>query len=78
MAEPDAAELAADARAAQEGMARWLSLVPQPDVQRAASLYAAVRAADADRDGKLSPLELESMPEGVRALWKARVAYVGQ
>ena len=78
MAEPDAAELAADARAAQEGMARWLSLVPQPDVQRAASLYAAVRAADADRDGKLSPLELESMPESVRALWKARVAYVGQ
>ncbi|KAL1498889.1 hypothetical protein AB1Y20_013413 [Prymnesium parvum] len=75
---PDGGELAADARAAQQAMGRWLSFVPQADVERATRLYANVAAADADRDGKLSEAELRTLGEGDRAAWKARVAMFGE
>mmetsp|Transcript_6442 Transcript_6442/g.16194 ORF Transcript_6442/g.16194 Transcript_6442/m.16194 type:complete len:95 (-) Transcript_6442:540-824(-) len=75
---PDGGEVAADARAAQQAMGRWLSFVPQADVERATRLYANVAAADADRDGKLSEAELRTLGEGDRAAWKARVAMFGE
>ena len=75
---PNAGEIAADTRAAQQGMVQWLSLVPESDVKRAADLFVNVRRADVDRDGKLSSAELETLDASDRALWKAKVALVGE
>lgn len=67
----------AEARAAQGGIARWLLLVPMADVAEADTLFRAVRAADADGDGRLSESELATMDEDKRKEWRARVALVG-
>ena len=58
-------------------MRDWLALVPEGDVQAADSLFKAVRAADADRNGKLDDRELAELPAKDAATWRARVALVG-
>ena len=75
---PRASEIAANTRAATQGMAQWLGMVPEADVRRAADLYANVRAADSDRNGKLSTAELDTLNPSDKALWKAKVALVGE
>ena len=77
-ATPDAAQLLASARGAQQGMARWLSYVPADDVRRVEALLGAVRRADTDRDGRLSAGELGALSEEQRRVWQARVALVGE
>ena len=57
---------------AQEGMARWLAQVPATDVERVGTLIRAVRAADVDRNGELSPAELSTLPPADQLTWKAR------
>lgn len=76
--QPSPAAVAAEARAAQEGIARWLLLAPVADVAEADALVRAVGAADADRDGRLSPPEIATLPERQRKEWKARVDLVGE
>jgi hypothetical protein len=75
---PSPEAVAAEARAAQEGIARWLLLAPIKDVAEADALVRVVTAADADRDGRLSEAELATLPEPHRKEWKARVDLVGQ
>ena len=76
--EPNAGEIAANTRAATKSMSQWLAMVPEADVRRAAELFANVRAADSDRNGKLSAAELETLNPSDKALWKAKVALVGE
>ena len=75
---PDAAQLLASSRRAQQGMARWLSYVPAEDVRRVDALLGAVRRADTDRDGRLSASELHSLSEEQQRVWTARVSLVGE
>jgi hypothetical protein len=77
-AAPDAAAVAASAATAKSAIGRWLSLVPTEDVSAVDRLLRAVRAADADRDGKLDQAELATLPAPARAVWERRVALVGQ
>lgn len=74
----DAAGLAADARRAQNGIARWLLAVPAADVAAVDSLYKAVRMADSDRNGQLSEAELATLPAEQASVWRAKVALVGE
>lgn len=75
---PFAGAIRRESRNAQQELAEWLQLVPEADVKRAAQLFANVRAADTDLNGKLSQKELESLSQSDRELWKARVALVGE
>ena len=59
-------------------MARWLSYIPPDDVRRVEELLGAVRLADLNRDGRLGADELGGLSEEQRAVWKARVALVGE
>ena len=64
------ATVQAKATAAQRAMQRWLSFVPALDVQRVDALLRAVRAADADRDGKLKGGERSRLGPEEQALWQ--------
>lgn len=75
---PDASALEASAKAAQQSMARWLGLVPPEDIRRVEELLGAVRRADVNRDGRLNGDELGMLSVEQRAVWKARVALVGE
>eukprot|EP00966_Prymnesium_polylepis_P023607 543287-Prymnesium_polylepis.1 len=57
---------------AQDGVARWLALVPAADVERVGGLIRAVRAADVDRNGELSAAELATLTQGDQLTWKKR------
>ena len=74
---PDASALQGSVRAASQGMARWLSLVPPEDVRRVEELLGAVRRADTNRDGRVGADELGALTDEQQAVWKARVALVG-
>eukprot|EP00967_Tisochrysis_lutea_P149580 scaffold287813_cov36-Tisochrysis_lutea.AAC.3 len=75
---PTPEALAAEARAAQKGIADWLALSPSKDVAEADELIRAVRVADVDLDGRLSSSELATLPEQKQREWKARVDLVGE
>lgn len=62
---------------AQENLASWLRQVPPADVERVEALIRAVRAADKDRNGVLSPGELETLPPADQQTWKARQELFG-
>ena len=49
----------------------------EADVERIGQLFRSVRAADTDRNGKLSPTELATLAPDDAAVWKARVDLVG-
>jgi len=57
---------------ARDGVDRWLGQVPAADVERTYALIRAVRAADVDRNGELSPAELTTLPATDQQVWKAR------
>ena len=57
---------------AQDGLAQWLAQVPAADVERVGALIRAVRAADMDRNGELSPAELGTLQPADQLTWKAR------
>ena len=62
---------------AQDGVARWLAQVPKADVEKVDALIRAVRAADTDRNGELSPSELDKLAPADQATWNARQALFG-
>lgn len=62
---------------ARDGVVRWLAQVPPADVARVDALIRAVRAADTDRNGELSPPELATLAPTDQATWKARQALFG-
>lgn len=64
------ASVTAKAAAAQRAMERWMSFVPALDVQRVDALLRAIRAADADRNGKLTGAELSTLGPDEQSLWK--------
>ena len=65
------------AKRAQENAAIWLGQVPAADVERVDALIRAVRAADKDRNGVLSPGELEALSPADQQTWKARQELFG-
>ena len=62
---------------AQDGVARWLAQVPDDDVERVGALIRAVRTADVDRNGELSPAELSTLVPADQKTWLARQALFG-
>lgn len=67
----------ADAAAAQRALAEWFSCVPSEDVQAIGKLFVSVKNADADRNGRLDDIELQSLSETDRNIWKKRVDLFG-
>jgi len=57
---------------ARDGVDLWLRQVPAADVERVYALIRAVRSADVDRNGELSPAELATLPGADQQIWKAR------
>ena len=74
---PVAAVVRGCAARAQDGVFRWLAQVPATDVQHVDALIRAVRAADLDRNGELSPAELSTLPPDQQTTWKARQSLFG-
>ena len=74
---PDPAAVTAAATAAERGISGWFALVPAPDVQRVDALFRQVRAADTDRNGRLSSDELATLPPTEQSVWSARVKLYG-
>ena len=67
----------ADAEAAQRALTEWFSYVPSEDVQAISKLFISVKNADADRNGRLDDIELQSLSETDRNIWKKRVDLFG-
>lgn len=67
----------ADAEAAQRALMEWFSYVPSEDVQAIRKLFISVKNADADRNGRLDDIELQSLSETDRNIWKKRVDLFG-
>ena len=76
-AKESADNVRADAEAAQRALAEWFSYVPSEDVQAIGKLFVAVKNADADRNGRLDDIELQSLSETDRNIWKKRVDLFG-
>lgn len=74
---PERAAVTGAAGRAKAAINRWFGLVPASDTERVGLIFRAVRAADTDRNGKLSASELATLDAADAATWKARVAYVG-
>lgn len=67
----------ADAEAAQRALTEWFSYVPSEDVQAISKLFISVKNADADRNGRLDDIELQSLSGTDRNIWKKRVDLFG-
>ena len=76
-ANESAENVKADAEAAQRALAEWFSYVPSEDVQAIGKLFVSVKNADADRNGRLDDIELSSLSETDRNIWKKRVDLFG-
>ena len=76
-ATPEAEVVLSSVVSAQQALARWLELVPADDVLAADRVFRASRAADTDKNGKVSATELQAMPAADRIIWEKRVALVG-
>ena len=76
-ANESAENVKADAEAAQRALAEWFSYVPSEDVQAIGKLFVSVKNADANRNGRLDDIELQSLSETDRNIWKKRVDLFG-
>lgn len=74
---PDKSTITSSAARAKDAYTQWLGYIPKADVERVGQLFRSVRAADTDRNGKLSPTELATLAPDDAAVWKARVDLVG-
>lgn len=66
-----------NARNAQQALTRWFALVPTNDVAKVEALIQDVRAADKDRDGKLSIIEMQDLSKFTRSIWEKRTRLFG-